>query len=219
MNLNLGINPPQSKDEESLYQLAYNCAASQAAVKCNACKKCMYNITLYGWDLSQIKLIKARATMDYHHDIYNKQREKKAYWQAEFGIAAFTIVVILILALVLPYECDGLELPPPPYSPPKHAPAMIRYVKENIRDVNGDGKINCVDYSVVFYENWPHSSIIHVWDNSVGFDHLLILAEGKYVEPQTPTGNPEVLWGKMFATTHKRNRTEVYGVWATRKSW
>jgi hypothetical protein len=86
-----------------------------------------------------------------------------------------------------------------------------------VRDVNYDGLLNCIDYAVVFYENYPNSKIVHVKYEM--FDHVLNYYGGRYVEPQAKDGDPKKMWGFQFTYPHKKDVTEYYKQYATERKW
>ncbi|MDR1073307.1 MAG: hypothetical protein LBL45_06495 [Treponema sp.] len=91
-------------------------------------------------------------------------------------------------------------------------------VRQTIRDVNYDRKINCIDYAVVFYEIWPDSTIIRVWDNKE-LNHLLNMVDGKYIEPQVRSGDPHILW-PTFDQAFKKDETRIWGYhWGNKRRW
>ena len=66
--------------------------------------------------------------------------------------------------------------------------AALERTEETIRDVNGDGLINCIDYAVRFYEIVPGTKIYR--SNDPAFNHLFVLAYDdkcggyQFIEPQ-----------------------------------
>jgi hypothetical protein len=72
------------------------------------------------------------------------------------------------------------------------------------RDVNNDGKINCIDAAVMFYEFWPDKRTVRIVHNrsySTGFNHLFneVVVDGRWVtvEPQLADGSMKV-WGDRY---------------------
>jgi hypothetical protein len=91
LNFNIGLNPPQSREAETLYKLAYECAHNHTTIQCRKCKACMYNIDQYGWDPYEAKLIKARALMDYQQNVAYEKHKRREYWKGEIVLAAVVI--------------------------------------------------------------------------------------------------------------------------------
>jgi hypothetical protein len=167
----------------------------------------------YGWDPNEVDLIRARAILDYQQFIATNKSKAKTYWQIELSIVAAVIILILFIFI-------GMRFIDQPSNVPQH-PKTIReatdLVRVNLRDVNFDGKLNCIDYAVVFYEIWPDATIIRAWDNK-DFNHLLNKVGDKYIEPQTLYGDPNTMW-THFDATFKRDETLRWGYWATRRRW
>jgi hypothetical protein len=213
MELNFGINTPHSKEVDTLYKLAYQCASSNTRVHCNVCPTCTYNIDRYGWDPKQIQLLKARALMDYQLAIANKKAAKEGYIKVEASIVIVVLIAVLFLFIgvgVINAEEQRI---------PQTIDEATALVKINLRDVNFDKQINCIDYAVIFYELWPNSQIIWVHNASKRFSHLLNMVDGTYIEPQVRSGDPARLWSKEWPTATKEDRTAYWSWWATHKRW
>jgi hypothetical protein len=175
----------------------------------------MYNADRYGWDPNQVQLIKARASLDYHQSIGNAKHKTKQLFKTEFGIVAVIIAIILLLFVSMYAIGDDVHNTA---QHPKTIEEATAWVRANLRDVNWDDKINCVDYSVIFYECWPDSKMIRCWD-SKGFNHLLNMVGGQYIEPQVRSGDPLILWSKQFPTAYKEDETTTWSYFATRRRW
>jgi hypothetical protein len=173
----------------------------------------MYNVDSFGWDPNQVKLIKAQAMLDYQQYVADKKAQNKAFWQGELAVTGIAIVMILFVFLCLNVLMANAE------EKPRSITETIAYVRANIRDVNLDGKINCIDYAVMFYEYYPDSEIIHCKNNRYGFNHLLNRVNGRYIEPQTASGDPMVLWYKEWPDATKEEKTVYWAWWATDRHW
>jgi hypothetical protein len=212
MNVNLGITP-QTQAQQDLYRLAYHCAYSHSTVKCNMCPTCTYNAHNYGWDTNEVNLIKARALIDYHEHVARQKQEVKSYWATELGITAGVIILILFLVICMRFMDRVSNVPQPPAT----IQEATQIVRNNLRDVNFDDKINCIDYAVIFYETYPDSKIIRVWDNQE-LNHLLNQVGDQYIEPQVRSGDPTILW-PTFNSAYKKDETIRWSYWATRRRW
>jgi hypothetical protein len=218
MNLNLGINPPQSKEAESLYKLAYQCAHYQATTSCSNCHACPCNVEQYGYDPNQARLIRARAHLDYAETVTNRQAIQKAEKKASH---LFTLSIILLLLFLFVGMTFVAHAEPNfgPASRPKTIEEAIVWVQANVRDVNKDKKLDCIDYAVIFYEIWPDSQLIRCWNDDETFNHLLNKVGDRYVEPRISNGDPAWLWPMYWAHAYKLDETHVWSVYATRKRW
>jgi hypothetical protein len=143
MNVNLGITP-QTQAQQDLYRLAYQCVHSYTSVGCTVCPTCAYNIRRYGYDPNEVELIRARAIMDYNNYISNQKSKRKSYWQTELGI--LLIVIILVLFIVCAFNISEHVSNVPQH--PSTIQETTQLVRANIRDVNYDDLINCIDYAV-----------------------------------------------------------------------
>jgi hypothetical protein len=87
-------------------------------------------------------------------------------------------------------------------------------VQKNIRDMNGDGLINCIDYSVLWYYYDPTNTlIIHNDHKSVGMNHLFVFWKGEYIEPQTGKLMTQT-WGNKYNPDYNTNVTDEYKEYA-----
>jgi hypothetical protein len=114
----------------------------------------------------------------------------------ELGIVAIVIVCVLLIL----FGVSLINVANVPTHPSSIEEAT-QLVRQTVRDVNYDRKINCIDYAVVFYEVWTDSTIIRVWDNQE-LNHLLNMVDGQYREPQVRSGDPHILWS-TFDTAHR----------------
>jgi hypothetical protein len=84
-------------------------------------------------------------------------------------------------------------------------------------DLNMDGLVNCIDYSIRFKELWPEAGIYRIRNGD--FDHLLIGIDFKrngeplivYIEPQAGKGldlDPGKVWGAKFDHTKVKLTTD-----------
>jgi hypothetical protein len=180
---------------------------------------------LYGYDPNAAQLIKTRASLDYAQTMSAIQNKKKTFWKTELAIAAVAVILILCLVLSMRFMDRMIgAVPTPPsaapseiYKPPSSIQEAVTTARSNVRDVNFDDKRNCIDFAVVFYEIWPNSKIIRVW-NDAGFNHLLNQVDDKYIEPQALYGDPHSMWPE-FDTMYKKDETYVWGWWASYKKW
>jgi hypothetical protein len=168
----------------------------------------------YGWNLCEARLIKARALLDYQHKVAYERHKYKEYWKIELGLVAMAIGMALFIFASVAIGMYLTSAPVPPSAQPAalSIESTIQQVKQNIRDINADGKTNCIDYALVFYALYPHSKIIHTWDGK-DFNHMLNKVGDQYVEPQAADGNPYKMW-PAFKTARKRDVTGKWQSWA-----
>lgn len=102
----------------------------------------------------------------------------------------------------------------------------LRYVHETIRDVNGDGLINCIDYTVRFYEVVPGTKIYRSSDPI--FNHLFVLARDEshlgyqFIEPQHYSDDKYLMrevWGNKIMDSVHIYEEKYWTKFATRIEW
>lgn len=98
--------------------------------------------------------------------------------------------------------------------------ATLQKVQANKKDVNKDGKVNCIDYAVLFYQYYPYKDEVTISLNvnpKTGMNHLfnVILINGTWraIEPQTEPGNIYFMrdvWGSKYDSTLNKVVTNDY---------
>ena len=109
----------------------------------------------------------------------------------------------------IPYgkEREGIEL-------------LLKYMPEVIYDISRDGKINCIDYSIIFRRLYGPSAKLIINNNpKTDMNHMFIYVYipstgGQYIEPQ---GAPDwysmgVVWGSRYDPAYNKDVTEVWGM-------
>jgi hypothetical protein len=85
-------------------------------------------------------------------------------------------------------------------------------------DMNADGLINCIDYTIQFWQYFYNQDILRiVWNNNPnnGFNHLLIYLYDEPVEPQSwlkGAGNADMymFWGDRYDPEYDRDVTDMF---------
>jgi hypothetical protein len=93
-----------------------------------------------------------------------------------------------------------------------HAQTLGRIYKV---DMNGDGKINCIDYTIQYWQYYPKQEYLRiVWNKNPnnGFNHLFIYLFEWPVEPQgTPRRNSmDEFWGARYDPEYDRDVTDLF---------
>jgi len=107
-----------------------------------------------------------------------------------------------------------------PYDP-SNIPRILRVMrKQGVRDLNHDGKINCIDHSLTFYRLYGRGAEIVINNNkSTGMNHMFIIVRQAlnewHIEPQ---GTPKLhdmgmIWGMKYDPYYNRYVTSVWGGW------
>ncbi|GHT57379.1 hypothetical protein FACS1894109_09280 [Spirochaetia bacterium] len=85
--------------------------------------------------------------------------------------------------------------------------------KEQVRDVNRDGKINCIDYTVTFYSIYgPEAKMMRIYNNDM--NHLFIRVGGRDIEPQRLDGSMENAWGSRYKPGESWDETYEWSQYA-----
>jgi len=96
----------------------------------------------------------------------------------------------------------------------------IKWVLSNMKvvDVNRDGKVDCIDYSVAFYKLYgDNAQIIHNKNPRSGMNHLFIrIWDGNGVLDIEPQGTPDLymmslIWGTRYDPYYNNNVTSSWG--------
>ena len=111
---------------------------------------------------------------------------------------------------------------------------ILKRAHATLRDVNGDGKINCIDQAVRFYELMPLSAL--VWHNNQsdgGLNHLFVgYIKGNRLDKDNPDKvvlvetsvnyyiRPDEYWGSRYIPSYNSvDMAERFEVYATMKEW
>jgi hypothetical protein len=115
-----------------------------------------------------------------------------------------------------------------PVVKPAVAPAPkidpLEPIRETLRriysvDMDNDGKINCVDYTIQFYQYYPNRNDVRIiWSDNKNFNHLFVRVNGTDVEPGAylRKSNTEKwfgmkkFWGDIYDPSYNRDVTNDY---------
>jgi hypothetical protein len=96
------------------------------------------------------------------------------------------------------------------------------YRATNKHDVNSDGLVNCIDYAVLFKQDFdrrfaPQTAlIIRNINHDTGMNHLLNairMPDGslRFIEPQDRhEGSPRILWGNKYDPRYNMDETAYW---------
>jgi hypothetical protein len=203
-----------------MYRMAYHCIELQHERHCNQCFNCPFNISLFLDDEREVMLIKNDAQMSFDKRSRRKMR--------------FTVgnVFLLILVIFLIYGCchyvnlgwasfTGWFDKPQQDTELAKIPQYIKYVHKTIRDCNGDGVVNCIDYAIRFYEVCPHAFIILNKNKVTNMNHLFNAVHVKsgwlFIDPGTVDPyyyTMKQVWGSMYNPYCNMDVTKYYSKWA-----
>jgi len=204
-------NQQRSKE---FYRIAYECAESKAEGMCGGeCAACTLNVHLYMDDIKDATLIKTSAAVDY----LRKQKAMKQFTQSR-DMEALGGVIGVILAIVLcaipvfmVKSCISNALKPK--QDVDRTLQAAYYVRDNIRDVDRDGSIDCVDRALLFREFYgPDAKLIWNRNPNTKMNHLFILINGTPIEPYSYSSDfkerqMHFVWGRKFDPRYNRNIT------------
>jgi hypothetical protein len=105
--------------------------------------------------------------------------------------------------------------------------SVALFVKDYIQDVNKDGKVDCIDYALIFYikykNDYPNKPIDIVWycDVNKRLSHLYVAfnipgtdqywhIEPKATDPVFMNRTMPVIWGADFAYGSSRKMTDKF---------
>jgi hypothetical protein len=74
-------------------------------------------------------------------------------------------------------------------------------------DVDGDGKANCVDHTIQFYNAYPNKSQVRIlWNKNLdkGWNHLFVSVNGMQIEP-----------GAFIITDNPYKKIKMTDIWPT----
>ena len=218
--------------DEAFWNIAYACSAQRNKHHCQfdsaQCNQCNYYLRFYAQGVAEpaVKLLLLHAESQANDD---KIRNRLHHFK-------YTLLMLLFIGLAIyGWNYQQRFINRTAHSqvygvrPNDHADivATLERVKaflDRNTDVNGDGKINCIDASVLFYSFYPHRSKVQMWGNtnpdpSKDFNHLFIGVQsgGMWIgiEPQTywlgrtEYGMPEV-WGDRYNARYNENCTNIY---------
>ena len=98
--------------------------------------------------------------------------------------------------------------------------AALQTTATSMRDINGDGLINCIDAAVIFYGVYPDKRAVRIVHNTKGtwshlFNEVKIDGVWKAIEPQAQYTNLSSIymkdvWSQQYDPSRNRNVTSDY---------
>jgi hypothetical protein len=160
--------------------------------------------------MAKVGMLKATASINASHTISS--------WNAG-GIAFFVSIAVMIgivIACIAGFKSCMNSLgvnddtTPRDKIPIERIEDTLKLTHENIKDVNKDGLVNCIDYAYLFKKYYGyHARIIRNVNKETGMDHLLNavqftdrdpISKWIFVEPQGDkyTWRPDTYWGSKY---------------------
>jgi hypothetical protein len=192
----------QLQAAEMMYHIALDCAEHKARKNCNLlCQSCKSNIELYGTPTREAMLLNRNAELEVQQrfnlsaaiakerEAYRKSVEAQEH-EYTMGCAMFGLIFLGIIVFCVWFFNTRLRPPEQTYVPDNYIEyiPMIVETLERIYDVdmNHDGKINCIDMAIQFYNAYPNRSDVRIILNrhpTNGFNHLFVYVAGVCIEP------------------------------------
>jgi len=204
-----------AKRNTELYRIAYQCGILRLRGCKGYCGNCQFNASLYIDDPREAVLIKTNAAIDAEQAENYRREEDAGFWAKIIAVVVFTLIFCWQCA-----KCSApKETPPKPTVSIKYYTIdVVSMLPSYVRDVNGDGVINCIDYAVCFYELKPDSRIIRNQNPNTGWHHLFNAVpqpDGSwlYIEPNSAhSGSYSMknIWGIEYDPRYNRNETHLW---------
>jgi len=222
----------------ALYNCATECALRRFGRKCKsvfgsrACDNCQYNVNRYiNADPRHVELFMMEA----------ENRAAELRYRSHPSFLAILIVGLFIGLLVWAWVKQNNKykmiiqaaasrsnptLSNVPDDPIRETMYKVaRYLRDG-KDVNNDGKVNCIDAAVLFYKYFPDKSKVTIevnYNPSRDFNHafncVLINGVWRAVEPQTVWKNRDSywmrdFWGSQYDPSFNEDQTVKWKVYA-----
>lgn len=224
---------------DKLYLVALQCADLNAKGCNNDCRTCKYNVFDYTDDIKYAALLKATAYTDYFS--HTKIKKKK---RSPIAIVAIVIVSLSLLSATLSMfkDDDTYEYIAPQQTVDNNdfsdeLIAEAKYLLNNpnnvrniprvlalmhgeglsVNDMNNDGLINCIDYTLVFRLFYGSNARIIHNNNPPHMNHMFIrVLYNSYeyidVEPQGTVDmySMGVIWGMQYNPKYNKDVTSQW---------
>ena len=201
--------------------LQYKRCSKKACANCKSCKRLMScKACMNDYDKERLD----NYTLEY----YNKYSQNPMAWMGhkQFVKTYNGFIGALILCLILLLGCVFLAGGPfdkPPVPKLNYDVMIVTTIQSaqvNIRDLDRDGKINCVDYATMFKITWDQTypllknkcQIVRNVNPNTGMNHLFVhvwndRSESIDIEPWTQ--NPYVyrmqdIWGDRYSPEYNK---------------
>jgi hypothetical protein len=209
-----------SSDDRELYHVALQCEMNRQAGHCvnYNCQTCNLNIVHYTTSLAKAGLVKATANVDAN------RRAQYAKNDNVFGYICLVTIAGIILAIVLAVSSCNKPVATVPQDtiPIDRIEQTLKLVRRDIKDLNDDGLVNCIDYAKLFKKYYGYNArIIRNINKDTGMDHLLnaVMNSDKdpiskwiIVEPQgnSYTWRPNIFWGSKYNSDKDYDETWLW---------
>ena len=219
----------ENMNRKDLYNVAFQCARLREQGCAMGCGQCQYNIFNYGLPVTEASLLKANAYTDYYHRL----SIHKEITQAETISTIGRLIILAIFCIFFIWACSSIRSCVSPKDLiPEDIPELV-WLRDNpnllsnipivframelvgVSDVNGDGKVNCIDYSVYFRLFYGSEARVMSNRNDT-MNHMYIrIGQGKSAINLEPQGTAErylmeEIWGDRYNFRFSQDRTAWY---------
>jgi hypothetical protein len=195
-----------------LYRAAYKCEELKSRGCKRECTTCPLYVVAYTPDVREAGLIQTSAAMDYA-DVRLKQEQQK-WTRIVWGTIIFFVGAFLL------WRNWHSKQPPQQVLPQETYKTLMEYrdmATQLVCDINQDGKIDCIDYSIVFFCITKNNTRLIVNNNpQTGLNHMFVqvtLDGLKYcIEPQKTNKGLYMheVWGKQYDAAWNEDQTARY---------
>jgi hypothetical protein len=226
---------PEQKAKE-MYRLAFTCSRQSREGKCSAgeCAICPFNINQYLDDPQEARIIQASAAIDEANSTDLKRQVAALDNAPDHSVAwSIALFVLCLLLVIVPIGCLCCTAPTQVVNTVtatkdilKDVDAMIVQTlvetRKQIRDMNKDGLINCIDYALLFAWIYPPQSVYCIINQHGNFNHMFnyVYWDGGMVaiEPQAQSVRytMQEFWGSTYVMKYDRSALEYENKWPRR---
>lgn len=211
-DMDKNINTLARIKAECLHSLKY----SQCSGNCNSClrnhkfQECYRQLAL----CDQLRLdsdaeyFAARMSLTKEYLIKHKKNK--------FTVRIAIIIIAMLLIIFINTKAHGQSIYTDYYDEDEWIVDILEQTHERVKDINEDGLVNCIDYSITFKKLWdlkyPRNccEIIRNFNVYTGWHHLFISVRGTerarwlFIEPQGTRYNyrMEDYWKDKFNATY-----------------
>ena len=223
--------------DEAIYNVAYDCAYLRKTKICKErfsinCPSCKFNIHKY------LNIVDGQADLfmyQVERDVVASMKEQKHYKRERIK-SFFTIAIALAAVFgIFYFGYWALTVPKAAreaaYRASKVQPAAYNdiiaatcsLVAKYMYDVTGNGKANCEDAAILFYQYYPNKNEVWIYANDnpkTGMFHAfnLVLIDGVYraIEPQAYIHGYKSyfmrdIWGSQYDASLNKDAWNDYG--------
>lgn len=230
--------------DDKLYTIAMQCARLNDQGCACQCHVCQFNIFNYVKDVREASLLKANAYTDYFSVKENKRQIK----QQEFAMNMGPLIVIALIIAGIMWCCSSVTSNPKQtplqlnrsvtstrsslvmtdevkrflrdQNNVKNIPGIIDILPRYVYDVNGDGVLNCIDYSCVFRQLYGTRARLMINNNpKAGMNHMFVVVTANdgsqyHIEPQGTRDRymMSLVWGVTYDKGKNIDVTSTWGI-------